>query len=160
MNYPCLSNRSHFYWIGGAAWATATFMHPEKALSGYVVITREDLDTFAGRLKDGSWNHKPTSMALPADIDAEQQEAIRKKAESERADVMNVFVGEDLQSGVGIMRSVLAASNSSADVIFARNGNYLFGYALSKYNEDKDEATAGAPPTAPAVTRKPAPSKK
>ncbi len=31
MNYPCLANRERIYWIGGAAWATATFMHPGES---------------------------------------------------------------------------------------------------------------------------------
>ncbi len=37
-NIPCLRNRPRVYWTGGAAWAAASVMHPEKAMSGYVII--------------------------------------------------------------------------------------------------------------------------
>jgi hypothetical protein len=150
MNVPCLANRQRIYWIGGAAWATATFMHPERALSGYVVIYKRDVDTFLSRLKDGTWNQKPLTFSFAGDVTKEQQAAIRLKAELERSGpkgVMNVFVREDLLSGVSIMKTVLAASNPSAVVVFSRNGNYIYGYALDKYKADRDAESAGVRPS-------------
>lgn len=139
---PCLRNRQRVYWTGGAAWATATFMHPEKALSGWVVITKQDLDTFIAQLKAGTWNQKAPVFHFPKEVPTDprkaatkkaREAAIRKQALKDRDDVQNVFVREDLLSGVSIMRTILNASNPSAKVRFVRGGNYIYGYALEKF---------------------------
>jgi hypothetical protein len=138
LDTPCLRNRQRIYWTGGAAWATATFMHPERSLRPYVVITKQDLDAFASRLNDGSWNQKPLEYSFPADASAGRQKEVRDKAEQDRNDVMNTFVREDLLSGIAIVKSVLGASNPSAILQFVRSGNYLYGYAREKFKEDRD----------------------
>jgi hypothetical protein len=137
MDTPCLRNRQRVYWIGGAAWAAATFMRPDAALAGFVVLTRRDLTTFLDRLNDGSWNQKDLILDFDKDVPAARRQAVRTKAEKEREDVMNVFVREDLISGVSIMKTLLDASNPSAVIWFARNGNYIYGYALEKFSEDQ-----------------------
>lgn len=143
---PCLRNRQRVYWTGGAAWATATFTHPEKALNGWVVITKQDLDKFIARLKDGTWNQKDPVFAFSKEIPQDKQKAAAKKAREaairtqalkDRADVQNVFVREDLLTGVSIMRAILNSSNPSASVRFVRSGNYIYGYALEKFKEGK-----------------------
>ncbi len=139
---PCLRNRQRIYWSGGAAWATATYMHPERELNGWVTLTRHDLDTFQQRLKDGSWNQKPLVFHFPENMPVKQQNAIREKAKKEYDDVQNVFVREDLLSGVSIMQSVLAASNPSAVIRFVRSGNFIYGYALEKFKVDSSQQTA------------------
>ncbi len=133
---PCLRNRQRIYWTGGAAWATATFTHPEKEMSGWVTITKHDLDTFQASLKNGTWNQKPPVFAFPKDIPIEKQNAIRAKVAKEREDVQNVFVREDLLSGVSIMEAVLNSSNPQATLRFVRSGNFIYGYALAKFKED------------------------
>ena len=145
MNEPCLANRQRIYWVGGAAWATASFSHPERALNGYVVIYRRDLETFLARLSDGTWNQKPLVFSFAKDTPVAEQNAIRAKAQQDWTGdkgVQNVFVREDLLAGVSIMKSVLEASNPSAVIVFARNGNYIFGYALDKYKEDAEISAA------------------
>src|SRR5262249_16191481 len=54
MNTPCLSGRGRFYMSGGAVWATATFAHPEAVVSGFVQLTRKDIDGVQRRLEDGT----------------------------------------------------------------------------------------------------------
>jgi hypothetical protein len=72
---------------------------------------------------------------MPEDRKAE----IRTKAMKEWEDVQNVFVREDLISGVSIMEAVLDSSNPSATIHFVRSGNFIYGYALEKYREDASE---------------------
>ena len=133
---PCLRNRQRIYWTGGAAWATATFTHPEREMNGWVTITKHDLDTFLAGLKDGTWNQKKPVYAFPKDMPEEKQNLIRVKAAKERDDVQNVFVREDLLSGVSIMEAVLTSSNPAATIHFVRSGNFIYGYALEKFKED------------------------
>jgi hypothetical protein len=136
---PCLRNRDRVYWTGGAAWATASFAHPESALNGYVTITKHDLDTFVAALKDGTWMQKKHVFVFPKDMPIERQTAIRAKAASDwNGDhgVLNVFVKEDLISGVSIMETFLNSSNPSATIRFVRNGNFLYGYALNELKGD------------------------
>lgn len=133
---PCLRNRQRIYWTGGAAWATATFTHPEREMNGWVTITKHDLDTFLASLKDGTWNQKKPVYAFPKDMPEQKQNLIRVKATKERDDVQNVFVREDLLSGVSIMEAVLTSSNPAATIHFVRSGNFIYGYALEKFKED------------------------
>ncbi|HEY6183260.1 MAG TPA: hypothetical protein VIW67_13515 [Terriglobales bacterium] len=148
---PCLRNRERIYWTGGAAWATATFTHPEKALSGWVMITSKDLDNFLAQLKAKTWNQKQPVFHFSTEVPTDPKKAaakkareagIRKQALKDRADVQNVFVREDLLSGVSIMRAILNSSNPSAKIRFVRGGNYIYGYALEKFKNN----SASLPP--------------
>jgi hypothetical protein len=136
LDIPCLRNRQRIYWTGGAAWAAATFTHPERELNGWVTLTKKDLDTFLASLKDGSWNQKKPVFVFPPDMQAEKQNLIRAKAAKEREDVQNVFVREDLISGISIMEAVLNSSNPTATIHFSRSGNFIYGYALDKFKAD------------------------
>ena len=132
---PCLRNRQRIYWSGGAAWATATFTHPEQEMNGWVTITKHDLDRFLAHLKDGTWNQRKPVLTFPKDMPLDKQQAIRAKAAKEWDNVQNVFVREDLLSGVSIMKAVLDSSNPSATIRFVRGGNFIYGYALEKFKE-------------------------
>ena len=136
---PCLRNRQRIYWTGGAAWATATFMHPERALSARVVITKHDIDTFIARLKDGTWNQRKPVLTFPKEMSEARQAKIRAKAEAGRQDVLNVFVREDLLSGVSLMKTVLESSNPSAVIVFGRESGFIYGYAEEHYHDSKSE---------------------
>jgi len=136
---PCLRNRPRIYWTGGASWATATYMHPEREMNGWVTITKKDLDTFLASLKDNTWNTKKHVYVFPEDMPKERQNAIRAKAAKEQEDVQNVFVREDLISGVSIMEAVLASSNPAASIHFVRSGNFIYGYALDKFKADSEK---------------------
>src|SRR5262249_27009306 len=56
MNTPCLGNRKIFYFMGGAAWATATFAKPEAARRSFVKLARADVSFFVKSLHDEQWN--------------------------------------------------------------------------------------------------------
>jgi exopolyphosphatase/pppGpp-phosphohydrolase len=139
LDVPCLRNRQRVYWTGGAAWAAATFTHPEKELNGWVAISKHDLDVFLASLKDGTWNQKKPIFVFPKDMPVEKQNLIRSKALKDRDDVQNVFVREDLISGISIMEAVLNSSNPAATIRFSRSGNFIYGYALEKFKQDASD---------------------
>ncbi len=137
MDVPCLRNRQNIYWTGGAAWATATFTHPERALKAYVEINRSDINRFLRTLNDNTWNQKEPSIAFSKGIPLSTQQKIRQRAKSERLAVMNTFVREDLLSGVSIMKNVLDNSNGAAVVTFVRDSSYIYGYAVEISNTER-----------------------
>jgi hypothetical protein len=143
MDAPCLRNRERIYWTGGAAWATATFMHPQEELRPTVIITKRDLDTFLARLNDGSWNQRHFQYSFPKDTSPAIQKDIRSAAEKDRRRVMDTFVREDLLAGVSIMKTVLDSSNPSTVVRFIRDGgSFFYGYAAEKYPEQRADERA------------------
>jgi len=135
MNTPCLESRSRIYLSGGAAWATATFVHPEAAAWGYVPLTRSDVDAFARRLADGTWN-RPPQFHFGAQVKPADRAAIQQRHAADRKKVEDTFSKEDLMAGVALIRLVLDKGNPAAKVWFVRNGNYLFGYALKQHEGD------------------------
>jgi hypothetical protein len=137
LNNPCLANRARIYWIGGAAWASATFTHPERATNAFVSITRKELDGFLAKLKDGSWNANPPSLTFPKDTPDSVRNSMNAAALKDWKGVQNVFVREDLIAGVSLFRSILDQSNPNAKITFVRNGNLLYGYALTRFVEGK-----------------------
>ena len=133
MDTPCLGNRQRIYWTGGAAWATATLMHPEKSLEPSVYMTRRDIDGFLSRLTDKSWNQRKLSFPFPKDTPEDVQAKVRRKAEEERDSVMNVFPREDLLSGVSIMKTLLESSNPSVTIVFVRESTFVYGFGMEKF---------------------------
>jgi len=151
LDAPCLRNRARLFWSGGAAWATATFRHPENARDGYVALTRADLESFLSSLANGTWNQEDLQFHFTKDVPAADRQSIRKSAEEERGKVFNVFAAEDLLSGVSIMKTVLESSNQSPVIFFVRDGNYIYGYALDKFNAEHSLET---PPATPKKAKK------
>jgi hypothetical protein len=98
------------------------------------VINARDIDALLSRLLDRSWNQKKLSYVFAKDTAPEVQNNIRAQAEKERDDVMNIFVREDLLSGLSIMKTVLEVSNPSAVVIFGRESGFVYGYGLEKFS--------------------------
>jgi hypothetical protein len=147
MDAPCLRNGELIYWTGGAAWATATFIHPEKALDSTVKIARADLDSFLSILRDGSWNQKQFQYSFPRDMPAATQQKIRDAAEKARKKItMETFTGEDMYAGVSIMKTILGSSNTSAVVTFVRDGGkFLHGFAAEKYHDPAGESAQAKP---------------
>lgn len=140
----CGAERPRLYWVGGAAWATATFMHPERALWGYVPVSRMDIDAFLKRLQDGTWNQKDLQFNFAPNVTQAQRDTATKVATADRLRVMNVFSREDLLAGVSLMKTILEGHRQPATVFFVRNGNYLFGYALEKFREESGEGGVAA----------------
>jgi hypothetical protein len=94
------------------------------------MITRRDIARFLGSLADGTWNQKEPRLVFAKSTPLKTQQKLRAKAKSERDNVMNVFVQEDLLAGVSIMKTVLESSNGAADITFVRDSSFLYGYAL------------------------------
>jgi len=137
MDIPCLANRPRIYWSGGAAWATATWMHPEWADDNWVVITKDDVNKFLAKLSTGTWNQELVYHweRRPKGMTAKMQKSIKDKAEKDRKDVLDIFAREDVYAGVSIMKAVLEASDPKAHLQFVRTGNFIYGYALQRYKE-------------------------
>jgi hypothetical protein len=139
MDAPCLRNRRLIYWSGGAAWATATFTHPESVHKAYVDLTKSDLERFLSSLADGTWNQKAPAYHFGDKTSEHERAAIREDAKKEQDNVMNIFAAEDLLAGVTIMKTVLDESNPAATVKFVRNGGYIYGYAKEQFKDDADD---------------------
>jgi rRNA processing protein Gar1 len=155
MNTPCLGSRKRLYFIGGAAWATATFAHPEAALWGYVPLTREDIATFLQHLQDGTWNQTEPQFRFSPKVTQTERDAIRKQHSADVQSVQDVFSREDLLAGASLLRTIMESANPSAQAWFVRNGNYLFGYALEKYNDIRfdEESRLTASSQVPATSK-------
>jgi exopolyphosphatase/pppGpp-phosphohydrolase len=147
----CAVSRARLYWIGGAAWATATYMHPEEALQGFVALTSADIDGFLARLADGRWNQGEPAFRFAAAVGAPLRAQIKDAARADRMKVNDVFSREDLIAGVSLMRAVVRARSEPATMYFVRNGNYVFGWALEKFMADAgvSASAAGAAAAAP-----------
>ena len=134
-------SRHRFYWIGGAAWATATFTRPETAKYGYVSLSMTDINSFLSQLQDKSWLDRAPQFHFAPDVKPSTRKTIEAANLADRKAVAEVFSREDLLAGASIMKTILQGENVSPTLFFVRNGNYLFGYALEKYREDNDEQT-------------------
>jgi TIR domain/Ppx/GppA phosphatase family len=143
MNSPCLLHQGQIYWTGGAAWATATFMHPEMVSSPYVNITRHDLDAFLAELMDQTWDQRSLVFSFPGGTPLATQAEIRDKAELDRKHVVKDFVREDLVSGVSILKVVLENARPSATITFVREDSFLYGYAMEKYHPNSIHVMPG-----------------
>lgn len=131
---PGMSNRKKVIWIGGAAWSTATFMRPDQALRPFVRLDRADVKRFIGSLNDRTWsNYKPSAKAS-----AKVHVAFDKDA----ARVLDVFTRDNLLSGVSIFDAFLNDRGVDGPVNFARQGQWVMGYAAAKFADDvwSDEA--------------------
>jgi hypothetical protein len=142
LNKPCLANRGRIYWIGGAAWAAATFIHPERSTNAYVELTRREIDEFLVKLKNGTWNAQQPRIAFAKETPDSVRRTVTNAALKDWKGVQNVFVREDVYAGVSLFRSLLDVSNPNARILFVRNGNFLYGYALSRYIEGKTQEPA------------------
>ncbi len=131
---PGMGNRKKVIWIGGAAWSTATFMRPDQSLRAFVRLDRTDVKRFMGGLNDRTWsNHKPSAKAS-----AKVQAAFDKDA----ARVLDIFTRDNLLSGVGLFDVFLNDRGVEGPVHFARQGQWLMGYAAARFADEvwSDEA--------------------
>lgn len=142
----CVANRRRVYWIGGAAWATATYAHPETALWGFINISMKDTDSFLSQLRDNSWLQRRPQFSFATDVNPAARQTIQTAHLADRKRVSEVFSREDLLAGVSLMKAILQSHGPAPTVYFVRNGNYLFGYALEKYREDAEVSSTAPEP--------------
>lgn len=125
---PGVVNRTLMYWVGGAAWATATYTHPEKAKDAVVSLTESDVEDFLTALERKTWTERVAPGTLKADV--------RKAFEDDFNVVKDIFLGENLQCGVGIAKMILVEGSSSRKLRFPRNGQWLNGYTLARFKAE------------------------
>jgi hypothetical protein len=128
---PCLEGRTYIYFIGGSPWAATTFVHPEQTYCKFVPFTAHELADFSVHLEKGTWRQPPPPH-LAQQCAAEGDEPDPLKA---RQNVQDRFAQDNLTAGVSLMRLVLGRGNPNATALFARSGNYIYGYALEHYKD-------------------------
>lgn len=125
---PGLMNRKNLFWIGGAAWSTATFMQPDQGARDFVKIEKSDISRFITALNDKTWvSYAPSPKALPI---------TRTIFERDSAKVMEIFSRDNLLSGVSLFEAFLSNRGVDGPIYFVRNGNWIMGYAASRFRDD------------------------
>lgn len=135
-NRPGLTNRSQVYWVGGAAWATATFTHPELAGDEFVPLSKEDIEKFLLALKRDAWRNPDLSK-----LDSTSRDIASREIQK----VMDVFTREDLIAGVGLMKALTRTLNPEASIRFPRKGQWLVGYASEQAKKMTATVAASTP---------------
>ncbi len=126
--FPSLANRKKVFWIGGAAWSTATFMRPDQGTLDFVKIEELDISRFISSLNDKTWmNSQPSSKASAK---------ARTIFEKDSSKVVEIFSRDNLLSGVSLFESFLSNRGVDGPVYFVRNGNWIMGYAASRFSDD------------------------
>ena len=125
---PGIMNRKKVFWIGGAAWSTATYMRPDQSARDFVRLEKSDVKRFLGALVDKSWtNYRPSSKAS-----AKARTAFEKDA----ARVVEIFSRDNLLAGVSLFDAYLNDRGVDGSIHFARNGQWIMGYAAAKYADE------------------------
>lgn len=125
---PGVMNRKKVFWIGGAGWSTATFMRPDQGIRDFVRIEESDTSRFITALNDKTWvSYKPSPNALAS---------TRTVFERDSSKVMEIFSRDNLLSGVSLFDSFLSNRGVDGPVYFVRNGNWIMGYAASRFRDD------------------------
>jgi hypothetical protein len=125
---PGLMNKKKVFWIGGAAWSTATFMKPDQGTRDFVKIEESDISRFITALNDKTWvSYKPSRNASPK---------ARAVFERDSAKVVEIFSRDNLLSGVSLFESFLSNRGVDGPIYFVRNGNWIMGYAASRFSDD------------------------
>jgi hypothetical protein len=92
---------------GGAAWATATLMHPELVDNAVVPVNFEDVVKFYERLYTNFSAYSDVNLAKTS-TDAAEQAAIQKAAKT----VHGVFDQKSLMSGTGLLLKIMRQFSS------------------------------------------------
>lgn len=121
-NNPDVLKRASVYWIGGAAWATATYAKPDQADKAVVKISRADLEHFLIALENDTWKNKVAPNGI--------SESAKAAWEKDWENVKKIFTRERLIAGVTLMKVMLSDSVYREEVTFPRYGQWLFGYAV------------------------------
>jgi len=92
---------------GGAAWATATLMHPELVDNAVVSVTFEEVVKFYEKLYTNFSNYSPENLAKTSDDNTEKA-AIMKAAKT----VHGVFDQKSLMAGAGLLLKIMRQFSS------------------------------------------------
>jgi len=125
---PGFMNRKKVFWIGGAAWSTATFMQPDQGTRDFVKIEKSDISRFITALNDKTWvSYEPSRNA-----------SVKARAvfEKDSSKVVEIFSRDNLLSGVSLFEAFLFNRGVDGPVYFVRSGNWIMGYAASRFRDD------------------------
>lgn len=125
---PVVLNKKNTFLIGGVAWATATFIHPEKVRRRFVKLDTDSIANFRNSLVKRSWSDVTPSLISTA--------ASRRVFEKESTKVLETFSTDNLIAGHGILAMFLESRASDGVIYFARSGNWIFGYVEEKFKAD------------------------
>jgi hypothetical protein len=125
---PGALNRRRVFWIGGAAWATATFTRPDAVTDNFVTMKASDIRKFLKSLSGTQWaDAKPTAKA---------SKKVKQAFADESTKVLEIFTRENLVAGVGLFNMFLQARGVDGPIIFARNSQWIYGYTAAKFADE------------------------
>jgi hypothetical protein len=125
---PGVLNRKRIYWIGGVAWATATYTHPEASTANVVRVFKDDMKGFEQALISKTWLDRK-KVKIPEDA--------QKAYDKDWKKVQDTFTRENLLSALGLTQLILDEGHPENRVNFLRNGQWIFGYTREKFAQDK-----------------------
>lgn len=117
--------KDHVVWIGGVAWATATYSHPGTIDKSTVNLSRADLVEFLVALEKDTWQQRP----MPTGLTDSQLAAWQKDWET----VRKIFPRERLIAGVRLMDVMLSEGLKQDKITFPRYGQWLFAYGVDLF---------------------------
>jgi tetratricopeptide (TPR) repeat protein len=124
--YPAISHHRYIVAVGGAAWAMATLVHPENQ-EAYVPLKLQDFIDYYDRISSNPDATLSPSLAGITDP------KVRDAAAAEVDSVKKAFTVENLQAGARILKMIAeTVPIGSAQIFFARNGNWAFGLAADR----------------------------
>ena len=120
---PGIGNVARRVYIeGGASWAVASYAQPENISKSFTYLTTKEVSGVAKRFQSGS-------MTYAAQND---------EAENTFIKIMDNFDLRQLQAGSLILDTILSEINGEQrKIIFNRNGGWIIGFLIAKYNEKK-----------------------
>lgn len=125
---PRMLNYRTLYWIGGTAWATSTFIAPDKAARRFVPMNTDEIAEFRKSLEAKTWaDSRPSILAS-----GRAKRAFEKDSKS----VQDIFTRDNLIAGHGIVKMIIEDSARKTPIIFARYGNWIFGYVQEKFSDE------------------------
>lgn len=130
--YPALDRRDPVSLVGGAVWAMATLVYPERQ-TAYVRIAPGDIRKYYDLLVTNP------GMATDPSLLHIKDEKTRKRAAAQIEAVNKTFTRENLIAGAAILRLLVDEMKlGTRELYFSRYGGWLYGYvALAGIEEEK-----------------------
>lgn len=125
---PKMLNHKMLFFIGGTAWATATFVNPDRVKRRFVSMSSTELADFRRALQEKTWTEAKPSLFTTS--------STKKVFAEESKKVQDIFSRDNLIAGHAVLKMILDDRSRDSPVIFARHGNWIFGYVQEKFSED------------------------
>jgi hypothetical protein len=140
-NEPGIQQRRTVGVGGGAAWAMVTYLHPEKAGTTAVPITRADIERFKQLAMS---NYK---LLINPDLTAITDPEVRRKAEADILNAQYQFNEKQIIAGALLLEgisNVYANGNLTKRFVFIRDSDigWVTGKFLEMANQEYDKTIA------------------